>query len=91
MALRLLYGFLTYFDSLRGPRSPAGTYQQFLMSLDRRVREALEPEDAFAFLDLMTDQTPDTPRAVFVQLDEFNAATGPFPVSKISSSALVVQ
>ena len=61
------------------------------MSLDRRVQGALKPEDAFAFLDHMTGQMPDTPRAVFVLMDEFNAATGPFPVSKIPSSALVAQ
>ncbi|BDA41861.1 hypothetical protein COCOBI_02-6560 [Coccomyxa sp. Obi] len=79
LALRLLYGFLTYFDSLSGPQSPAGNYQQFLMGLDRRVRVELQPEDAFAFLDLMTGQAPDTSRAVFIQLDEFNAARGPYP------------
>ena len=90
MALRLLYGFLTYFDSLGGPQSPAGTYEDFLVSLDRRVRGALKPEDAFAFLDHMTGHTPDTPRVVFVLMDEFNAAKGPFPVSKIPSSALVI-
>ena len=91
LALRLLYGFLTYFDSLGDPQSPVGTYEDFLVSLDRRVRGALKPEDAFAFLDRMTGQMPDTPRAVFVLMDDFNAATGPFPVSKIPSSALVAQ
>ena len=91
MALRLLYGFLTYFDSLDAPQSPVGTYQQFLQSLDKRVRGELTPEDAFAFLDVMTDQTPDTARAVFVHMDEFNAARGPFPVSNFPLSALVTK
>ena len=91
LALRLMYGFLTYFDSLRGSPSPAGTYQGFLKSLDNRVRVELVPEDAFGFLDVMTDQMPDKPRAVFVHGDEFNAARGPYPVSKIPSSALVIR
>ena len=51
----------------------------------------LVPEDAFGFLDVMTDQMPDKPRAVFVHGDEFNAARGPYPVSKIPSSALVIR
>ena len=86
LALRLLYGCLTYFDSLPGRQSPAGTYGQFLVSLDWRVRGELRPDDAFEFLDLMTDQTSDTPRAVFVLLDGFNAAAGTFPVSNILSA-----
>ena len=90
LALRLLYGCLTYFDSLGGT-PPAGTYEQFLYGLDRRVRAALVPDDAFAFLDMVTGQPPGTSRAAFVFVDEVNAATGPYPVSKIPSSALVIQ
>ncbi|BDA42819.1 hypothetical protein COCOBI_03-7120 [Coccomyxa sp. Obi] len=83
LALRLFYGFLSYLDNLEAPTSPVGSYQDFLDSLDDRVRQAITPAHAFTFLDSVTHMDPKAQRVVFVLLDEFNAVQDSFPRSQI--------
>ena len=46
LALRVLYGFLTYMDDLV-PSSPAEMYSNFLESMDAAVRKRLKLEDVY--------------------------------------------
>lgn len=80
LALRLLFGFLTYFDNLGGPTSPIGNYKGFLSSLDDRVRLQITPANAFSFLDTVTATDPEAQRVVFILMDDFNEVQGAFPV-----------
>lgn len=71
LALRVLYGFLTYMDDLE-VASPAGTYDTFLAGMDDFVRVRLELEHVYKFVELQTE-TGGVPHSFFLLLDEFNA------------------
>lgn len=73
LALRVLYGFLTYMDDLV-PSSPAGMYSNFLESMDAAVRKRLKLEDVYQFVERMTG-TGGGPHSFFLLQDEFNAVT----------------
>ena len=71
LALRVLYGFLTYLDDLE-VASPAGTYSHFLAGMDALVRRRLSPEDVYEFVERLTE-TGGAQRCFFLLLNEFSA------------------
>ena len=71
LALRVLYGFLTYLDDLEGA-SPAGKYNKFLAGMDNAVRVRLDLEHVYEFVERLTG-TGGTQHCFFLLLDEFNA------------------
>ena len=71
LALRVLYGFLTYLDNL-DEMSPAGTYAEFLAGMDSDVRKRLLPGDVYEFVERMTG-LKEARHCFFLLLDEFNA------------------
>ena len=71
LALRVLYGFLTYLDDLEVP-SPVGTYGAFLSAMDADVRQRLSPEHVYEFVERLTG-TGGAQHCFFLLLDEFNA------------------
>ena len=72
LALRVLYGFLTYMDDL-DKASPAGRYNKFLADMDAAVRMRLHLDDVYDFVERLTG-TGGTRHCFFLLLDEFNAA-----------------
>ena len=71
LALRVLYGFLTYLDDLE-VASPAGDYRDFLADMDDAVRLRLSPKHVYEFVERLTG-TGGTQHCFFLLLDEFNA------------------
>ena len=71
LALRVLYGFLTYMDDLE-VASPAGTYNKFLAGMDDAVRVRLDLESVYEFVERLTE-TGGAQHCFFLLLDEFNA------------------
>ena len=71
LALRVLYGFLTYMDDQEGA-SPAGTYNKFLAGMDDAVRVRLDLESVYEFVERLTE-TGGAQHCFFLLLDEFNA------------------
>ena len=71
LALRVLYGFLTYLDDLEVP-SPAGAYSDFLSAMDAAVRQRLSPEHVYDFVERLTG-TGGAQHCFFLLLDDFSA------------------
>lgn len=71
LALRVLYGFLTYLDNLE-VASPAGTYCNFLAGMDAAVRRRLSPGHVYEFVERLTE-TGGAQHCFFLLLDQFNA------------------
>ena len=71
LALRVLYGFLTYLDDLE-VASPAGTYSDFLVDMDDAVRLRLSPKHVYEFVERLTG-SEGAQHCFFLLLDEFNA------------------
>ena len=71
LALRVLYGFLTYLDDLE-VASPAGAYNGFVSAMDDAVRRRLRPEHVYEFVEYLTG-TGEGQRCFFLLLDDFSA------------------
>ena len=72
LALRILYGCLTYLDEADGPASPVGSYGEFLERIDEKVRQALNADDTFEFLERVSGH-PKTPRSIIILINDFDA------------------
>ena len=90
LALRTLYGFLTYLDHWGIGSSPVGTYDDFLQRFDPTIKQNLKPDDAFQFLETMTNQSEE-PHTFILLIDEFHYArsmwVGLCPVARSSDCA----
>ena len=73
LALRVLYGSVTYLDNAGRQPSPAGTYADFLGLIDDKIRESLRPEHAFDFMESIAGHC-DGPCSLIILSDELNAA-----------------
>ncbi len=73
LALRVLYGFLTYLDDLE-VASPAGAYNRLPVSGrdDAVRREARAPSSVYEFVERLTG-TGGGQHCFFLLLDDFNA------------------
>lgn len=72
MALRYLYGCLTYLDG-SDPHSPCGKYPEFLRGLPADIRGNLTTSHVLRFLERACQVDRGQRRVVFTLLDELNA------------------
>ncbi len=89
LALRILYGCLTYLDEADGPASPVGSYGDFLERIDKTVMEALNPDDTFEFLERITGHAK-TPRSIIILINDFDAPKLPQVSCSISFTLALV-
>ncbi len=82
MALRYLYGCLTYLDASPVP-SPCGSYQEFLENMDPEIQEYLTTSAVLRFLERACKIDPSERRVVWVLVDELNACSGRFPSNAV--------
>ncbi|KAK9833058.1 hypothetical protein WJX74_006073 [Apatococcus lobatus] len=74
LALRLLYGTVTYLDAETSSDSPLSSYHAFVEQLQNcpGLLNALQPHHAISFLQQQAEVSAETPHAVLVLWDECN-------------------